>query len=148
VTPFGFAPPDFVGRTVVDVRDLRAELGIGWGVGGTSAPFTSMGDAGLVLNPATVGLGLRHHIRIGFRVIDLTGLASPVTVAPAMGRRLFALGEPGHVELFRDWAAFVARLTEKLNGGAKAQAMFAHGAYDAGSFTITANHVAIALKMP
>ena len=65
--------------------------------------------------------GLRHHIKIGFRIIDITGLASPVTVAPFNGRTLFALGEPGHVELFRDWAPFVARLTEKLNGGAKAQ---------------------------
>ncbi|MFZ2508842.1 MAG: DUF4382 domain-containing protein [Steroidobacteraceae bacterium] len=148
VTPFGFAPPDFVGRTVVDVRDVRAQLGIGWGVDGTSAPFSSMGDAGLVLNPATQGLGLRHHIKIGFRIIDLTALAMPVTVAPATGRRLFAIGEPGHVELFRDWAPFVARLTEKLNGGAKARAMHAHGAYDAGGFTLTANYVAIALQRP
>ena len=69
-----------------------------------------------------------------------------MTVAPATGRRLFALGEPGHVELFRDWAPFVARLTEKLNGGAKAVGMFARGAYDAGSFTLTANYVAIVLK--
>ena len=45
VTPFGFAPPDFVGRTVVDLRELRAQLGVGWGVTGTAAPFLSMGDA-------------------------------------------------------------------------------------------------------
>ncbi len=74
VTPFGFAPPDFVGRTVVDVRDLRAELGIGWGADGTSAPFLSMGDTGLVVDAANPDLGLRHHIRIGFRLIDITGL--------------------------------------------------------------------------
>ena len=63
------------------------------------------------------------------RIIDITGLASPVTVAPATGRTLFALGEPGNVELFREWAPFVERLTERLYGGAKAQAMFARGAY-------------------
>ena len=44
VTPFGLAPPDFVGRTVVDVSLLRAELGVGWGASGTAAPFLSMGD--------------------------------------------------------------------------------------------------------
>ncbi len=148
VTPFGFAPPDFVGRTVVDFSGLRAVMGVGWGENGTAAPFLSMGVDGLVVDAANPELGLRHHIKIGPRLIDLTGLASPVTVAPATGRRLFALGEPGHVELFRDWAPFVARLTEKLNGGAKAQGMFAHGAYDAGSFTLTANYVAIALKLP
>ena len=66
-------------------------------------------------------------------LIDITALASPVTVAPARGRTLFALGEPGNVEVFREWAPFVARLEEKLNGGARARAFFAHGRYDAGS---------------
>lgn len=148
VTPFGFAPPDFVGRTVVDFSELRAELGIGWGETGTAAPFLSMGVDGLVVNAANPDLGLRHHIRIGWRIIDITGLASPVTVAPATGRTLFALGEPGNVEVFREWAPFVARLSERLSGGAKARAMFAHGRFDAGSTTLTANYVAIALKMP
>lgn len=43
------------------------------------------------------------------------------------GRRPFALGQRGDVEVFRKWAQFVARLTEKLNGGATARALFAHG---------------------
>jgi hypothetical protein len=146
VTPFGFAPPDFIGRTVVDFRELRAELGVGWGEAGTSAPFLSMGVDGLVVDSGNPDLGLRHHIRIGFRIIDITGLASPVTVAPAVGRTLFAIGDGVSVEVFREWAPFVDRLTMRLSGGAKAQAMFARGAYDAGSFTLTANSVAIALK--
>ena len=148
VTPFGFAPPDFLGRTVVDFSALRAVMGVGWGVNGTSAPFLSMGTAGLVIDNANPDLGLRHHIKIGHRILDFTTFASPTTVAPASGRRLFALGEPGSVEVFREWAPFVERLTAKLNGGARAQAMFAHGRFDAGSTTLTANYVAIALKMP
>jgi len=148
VTPFGFAPPDFFGRTVVDFSLLRAELGVGWTEAGTSAPFLSMGATGLVVNAANPDLGLRHHIKIGPRIIDITALASPVTVAPAVGRTLFALGEPGNVEVFREWAPFVARLGEKLAGGAKAQAMYARGAFDAGSTTLTANFVGIALKLP
>ena len=146
VTPFGFAPPDFVGRTVVDFSLLRAELGIGWGEAGTSAPFLSMGATGLVINAANPDLGLRHHIKIGPRIIDITGLASPVTVAPAAGRTLFAIGDGVSVEVFRDWAPFVARLSERLSGGARAQAMYARGAFDAGSTTLTANFVGIALK--
>jgi hypothetical protein len=148
VTPFGFAPPDFLGRTVVDFSALRADLGVGWGVNGTSAPFLSMGTTGLVIDNANPDLGLRHHIKIGHRILDFTTFASPTTVAPAAGRTLFALGEPGSVEVFREWAPFVARLSEKLAGGAKARAMFARGAFDAGSTTLTANFVAIALKMP
>jgi hypothetical protein len=148
VTPFGVAPPDFVGRTVVNFSALRALMGVGWGVDGTSAPFLSMGVDGLVLDGANPDLGLRHHIKIGPRIFDVTALASPVTVAPAPGRTLFAIGDGTSVEMFRDWAPFVDQLTARLNGGAKAQAMFAHGAYDAGSFTLTANYVAVALKMP
>jgi hypothetical protein len=148
VTPFGFAPPDFVGRTVVDFSELRAELGVGWTEAGTSAPFLSMGVTGLVVDNANPDLGLRHHIKIGPRIVDITTLLSAVTVAPATGRTLFALGEPGNVEVFREWAPFVERLGVKLGGGAKAQAMFAHGRYDAGSTTLTASYVAIALKMP
>ena len=66
----------------------------------------------------------------------------------AEGRTLFALGEPGNVEVFREWAPFVARLNEKLNGGARAQAMYTTGAYDAGSATLTARYVAVAVKRP
>jgi hypothetical protein len=148
VTPFGFAPPDFIGRTVVDIGELRADLGVGWGVDGTAAPFLSMGTTGLVIDNANPDLGLRHHIKIGHRILDFTTFASATTVAPAAGRTLFALGQPGNVEMFREWAPFVERLGVKLSGGAKAQAMFAHGRFDAGSTTLTANYVAIALKMP
>jgi hypothetical protein len=146
VTPFGFAPPDFIGRTVVDFSELRAELGVGWGDAGTAAPFLSMGVDGLVVDSGNPDLGLRHHIRIGFQIIDITGLATPVTVAPAANRTLFAIGDGVSVELFHDWAPFVDRLTMRLSGGAKARGMFARGAYDGGSFTLTANTVAIALK--
>jgi hypothetical protein len=149
VTPFGFAPPDFVGRTLVDFARVRAVMGVGWGVNGTAAPFLSMGPDGLVVDNANPDLGLRHHIKIGPVVVDITELASSPTVAPAaLGPTLFALGEPGNVEVFREWAPFVARLNEKLNGGARAQGMFAHGAYAAGSATLTANYVAVMVKMP
>jgi hypothetical protein len=146
--PFRFAPPDFVGRTVVDFSGIRAVLGVGWGLDGTGAPFLAMGADGLVVDDANPDLGLRHHIKIGPRILDITAFAAPLTVAPASGRRLFALGEPGSVEVFREWTPFVERLTEKLNGGAMAQAMVARGAFDAGSTTLAASYVAVALTLP
>jgi hypothetical protein len=148
VAPFGLAPPDFAGRTVVDFTGIRAVLGIGWGLEGASAPFLAMGADGLVVDNLNPDLGLRHHIKIGPRILDITGFASPLTVAPATGRRLFALGEPGSVEVFREWERFVDRLTEKLNGGANVQAMVARGAFDGGSTTLTASYVAVALTRP
>ncbi len=148
VTPFGLAPPDFSGRTVVDVGSLRAVMGIGWGVDGTSAPFLSMGEDGLVVDNANPDLGLRHHIKIGPLVFDITALASAPTVAPASGRTLFALGERGDVQVFREWAPFVEELTARLAGGATARAFFSRGQYDSASTTLTANYVAVALETP
>ncbi len=48
VTPFGAAPPDFDGRTVIDPADIPDVLGIGWGMAGTTAPFLSIDATGLV----------------------------------------------------------------------------------------------------
>ena len=146
--PFGLAPPDFAGRTIVDFSELRAFMAVGWGVDGTAAPFLSMGPDGLVVDQDNPDLGFRHHIKIGPRIVDITALAASVTVAPASGRVLFALGEPGQAQVFANWEAFVARLNEKLNGGATAQGLFAAGRYDAGANTLTANYVAVSLKLP
>ena len=145
VTPFGFAPPDFFGRTVVDFSLIRAELGVGWGTEGTAVPFLSLGDSGLVIDPDNADLGLRHHLKIGPRIVDFTTFASAPTVAPASGRTLFAIGDGVTVEVFAEWAPFVERLAEELAGGARARAMYARGAFDAGSTTLTANTVAVAL---
>jgi hypothetical protein len=145
VTPFGAAPPDFEGRTVVDFQEVRAFLGLGWGIDGTSAPFLSMAGTGLVIDNANPDIGLRHFIAIGPVLIDLKGLSTPPTVVPADGRALFAIGEPGRVEVFSEFASFVQALSEKLAGGQKALALSAQGRYDAGSTTFTANSVSVSL---
>ncbi|MGB5131044.1 MAG: hypothetical protein WBO00_00385, partial [Steroidobacteraceae bacterium] len=143
VTPFGFAPPDFVGRTLVDFTGVRADMAVGWGADGTSAPFLSMGTDGLVVDNANPDLGARHHIKIGPLVVDITALASAPTVAPAAGPRLFAIGRGNVIEVFGDWNAFTARLEELLGGGAKARGLFAHGHYERADNTLTANYVAV-----
>ncbi len=70
VTPFGSAPPDFVGATVVDHRDLPSTLGIGWGAAGTTAPFVSMSATGLVIDITNKGIGDRHFILSGMQKLD------------------------------------------------------------------------------
>lgn len=147
VTPFGFAPPDFVGRTVVDVGGLRAVMGVGWGLAGTSAPFLSMGPDGLVVDNENPDLGSRHHIKVGPFIVDITELASSPTVEPAAaGPMLFAIGQGDTIEVFRDWNDFVERLGVLLGGGAKAHAFFAAGRYERDANTLTANYVAIAVR--
>lgn len=146
VRPFGAAPPDFEGRTVVDFQEVRAVLGLGWGIGGTSAPFLSLNADGLVIDNGNADIGLRHFIAIGPLLIDLTTLATPPTIAPVDGRGLYAIGEPRRIEVFSELARFSERLSEKLAGGAKALSMSAHGRFDAGSSTLTAHYVGVSLS--
>lgn len=146
VTPFGAAPPDFEGRTVVDFSGVRALLGIGWGPAGTGAPYLSLGPEGITIDTANPDIGLRHHILIGPRVIDLETLATPPRiVAHTDGRGLFAIGEPRRVEVFGNFADFTARLAEKLGAGSKALSMSASGEFDAGTSTLTARQVGVSL---
>ena len=146
VTPFGLAPPDFEGRTVVDFQDVAATLFLGWGLQGTSAPFLSLGADGLVIDNDNADIGARHFIAIGPQIIDITALASSPTIAPADDRALYAIGEPRRIEVFSEFARFAEALSTKLAGGQKALAMSAHGHYDAGSTTLTANYVSVSLS--
>ncbi|HEX7081549.1 MAG TPA: hypothetical protein VF329_11090 [Gammaproteobacteria bacterium] len=147
VTPFGAAPPDFEGRTVVDHRNLPASLGIGWGDAGTVAPFLALEPTGLVLDLANPSIGARHHLRVGRRVVDLLDLPAPPTVAPHGGRALFGLAEPGRVELFSDFGTFIDELARRLAAGDAARALTAHGTYDEAANTVDARYVAVHLLL-
>ncbi len=149
VSPFGEAPADFAGRTVVDVAVARALLGVGWGVEGTTAPFLQMDPAGLIIDLDNPDLGERHHIRIGDVIIDLTTLsASPTIIGKDEGRRRFAILQGHRVQVFRDYDRYVAALTELLNGSTIIRSMWAQGAYDTASNTVQAHIVNVHLHTP
>jgi hypothetical protein len=141
VTPFGSAPPDFVGATVVDHRDLPSTLGIGWGLGGTTAPFVSMDATGLVIDITNKSIGERHFILSGMQKLDILTLASGPTIAPTTDRGMYGVWEPGHVELFEHFADFEAKLAARLAAGDAITSLTAFGAYDAGGNVLTANGV-------
>lgn len=143
VTPFGSAPPDFVGTTVVDHLDLPSTLGIGWGATGTTAPFVSMNPTGLVIDITNKSIGDRHFILSGMQKLDILTLASGPTIAPTTDRGMYGVWEPGHVELFEHFADFETKLAARLAAGDAATSMTAFGAYDAGSNVLTANGVSV-----
>ena len=144
VTPFGAAPPDFEGRTVVDRRDLPSTLSIGWTTSGTTAPFSSMdATTGLVLDLTNPGIGSRHFLSTGLQLIDLLELPASPTIVPDTVHAVFGLWEPGHVELFTDFSEFVTALAEKLGSGSAAISLMASGRYDEGSSVLTANRIAV-----
>lgn len=149
VTPFGAAPPDFTGRTLVNFDELRALLGVGWGFDGTTAPFLSMGDDGFVIDTGNPDLGARHFLKVGPRTVDITTLASPITIEPSTAdRTVYAISRPLRVEIFRDWPAFADRVSRLLTGGSTMHALTARGTFEDSTTTLTANYVAIAFKSP
>ena len=148
VRPFGSAPADFDGRTVIDHRDLPALLGIGWGTSGTTAPFVSMGPTGLVLDVDNANIGARHVLLVGVRLIDLLNLPASPTIAPATGRALYGISMGRDVRLFATFAEFSTEVAARLAAGNAAVALVASGSYDEGSATLHANHIAMHFAAP
>jgi hypothetical protein len=143
VSPFGSAPPDFVGTTVVDRADLPTTLGIGWGATGTTAPFVSMSGTGLVIDITNKSIGDRHFILSGMQKLDILMLQSGPTIVPTTDRGMYGLWEPGHIEVFEEFADFETKLAARLAAGDAITSMTAIGAYDAGGNVLTANGVSV-----
>jgi hypothetical protein len=145
VSPFGSAPLDFEGRTLIDHRDLPALLGIGWAPTGTTAPFLSMGLTGLVLDLANPNVGERHALVAGMRHVDLLTLTTPPTIAPASGRVLFGIGIAGNLRQFDDFGEFSTELANRLAVGHAALRLTAHGSYEPATTTLRARRIAVQL---
>lgn len=130
VTPFGSAPVDFEGRTIVDFSDARSALGINWD-GGTSAPFLSIGDDGIVLDLDNESIGRAHYIRQGSVFLDLFSLpASPTIVADSERPNTFAIKQGDSISIHNDFGNFVADLASRLDGATNITRMHAKGNYN------------------
>jgi hypothetical protein len=146
---FAGAPPDFEGRTLVEFTDVRSALGIGWGEAGTTAPFLSMSNEGLVLDIQSPDIDRRHHIKKGPRVIDLTSLASGTVMAPSDSeRQLYAIKTADSQQMYSDFSEFIAALMLELDGVNSARSAHARGTYDADSNTFSAYKVFIHIMEP
>jgi hypothetical protein len=144
--PFGTAPPDFEGRTLVSFRDVPAVLSVGFGIAGTSGPFLTIdATTGLVIDNHNSRIDARHVIVIGPKVIDVRQLASSPRIAPDPSGGVFALGEPKKVEVYTTFAEFIPKLNDKLLAE-KVINISATGSYDAATNVLTAKRVLIQLR--
>jgi hypothetical protein len=143
VTPYGAAPPDFDGRTVIDRGDLLAVLGIGWGPDGTSAPFLTLDANGIVLDLANTEIGLRHALLIGRQIVDLFDLPASPTIVPADTRTVFGIATADHIELFTSFGEFTSAVAARFGSGDKAVSFVASGSYDAGANVLTARRATV-----
>jgi len=148
-TAFGSAPPDFMGRTVIDFTDVRSALGFGWGSEGTATPFMNVGTEGLVLNNQNEDIDQRHHIKSGPILIDLTALDSDTTIVPrASDRSVFYLKSDDSLRLYSDFGDFVNDLSTSLDGANRARSMHARGHYESDTNTFTAYKIGVYLLEP
>lgn len=148
VSPFGAAPSDFTASTIVGYHDIGSALGISWTDPGTTAPFTSMGSDGLVLDLSNPDIGERHHLLLGRELVDLLTLPASPTIVPGGERMLFSISEPGHVELFMDFAAFLDELTLRLNNAYAVRSLAAYGSYDEIGNTVEAHRIDVYTLSP
>ncbi len=145
---FASAAPNFTASTLLDPTTIEAELVIDWS-GGSAAPFSSFDSSSIVLDPATSNFGLRHQIQIGSQVINLVGLASDPSIAPATSAAaVFSIGHAASstVENFETYPAFITQLQTELNGTTLATGMTAIGQYTASTFAFSATSMTIFLN--
>ena len=148
-TPFGSAPPDFTGRTIIDYTDVRAALGVGWGRDGTTMPFLRMDAEGLLLDNSNQSIDRRRYIKQGPVLIDLTSLDSDTLIVPReSGRALFSIKSRDSLRLYSDFGEFVEALTLSLDGVTAARSMYAYGQYDPDANVFTAYKAGVVLLEP
>ena len=143
VAPFGAAPPDFEGRIVLGPSELPATLGVGWGLDGTAAPFSALGADSLVIDLANPDIGTRHHLLIGYELTDLFDLPASPLIVESSAPRVYGITEPGHIELFQDFADFVDELTLRLSNTDRARSLAAYGNYAADDNTLGARKIVV-----
>jgi hypothetical protein len=144
VMPFGAAPPDFRADTFVDFSELRAGLALGWGVNGTTAPFSATSPASIAVDLAS---GLRGAIKLAGRVIDVATLATGLTLVPGSGDAVFAIGHRASraVDNFSSFADFSAALAAALDGNTVLYSVVAEGSFDAATGKFAARRVLVVL---
>lgn len=148
-TAFGSAPPDFTGRTIIDYTDVRSDLGVGWGAGGTVAPYLSMNNDGLLLDNKNLDIDVRHYIKQGPVLIDLLALDSDTLIAPrAIGRTLFYIKSQDSLRLYSNFDDFVVNLTASLDGATTARSMHARGQYNVETNIFSARKIGVYLLEP
>jgi hypothetical protein len=145
---FATVASNFTATGLLDSTSIQAELVLDWS-GGTAAPFSSFDSSTIVLDPATSNFGLRHQIQIGSQTINLVGLSSNLSIAPATSSTaVFSIGHAtsSTVENFDTYPAFVSQLQSELNGNTLATGMTALGQYTASSFAFSATSITLFLN--
>jgi hypothetical protein len=155
VTPFGTAPPDFTATTVTPGSATEQVLICEWPHGGSPTPFSSVSNAGLVVNLSNAALDDVRYIRTGPATLDLKTLpASPLITtvgAPASALQL-AIGSftaTNGVSVYNNMADFISKVQATFPAGSTTNQIFrltAYGQYNSTTNTFVATRIHVALQ--
>ncbi len=139
VRPFGFAPPAFAARTVVDVAAAATgtEIRANWrSLGGTAAPFNEFGSIRIDVD---LTQARRTLLRAGVEDVPSSASNSVVLLSADDVRGVYVVTTRGSAQLrvFRDFAALSSELASRLDAGARLIQIAAIGEFDAGSLELT-----------
>lgn len=149
VTPYGSAAPpnspDFTATAATAGSATDQVLAIEWTGTGTTAPFLSSANSGLVVNMSNPALGATHYIQTGPSLIDLTNPAVTPTIVPDPSiTGQFAIGNPvtsTGILMFNSFSSYVTQLGTSLNGTNTILKLTATGKWNAATNTFTAYRI-------
>jgi len=108
-----------------------------------------MGADGLVLDNQNPAIDVRHYIKQGTVLIDLTALESGTAIVPpGSGRTLYVIKSADSLRQYSDFAEFADDLATSLDGVTSVRSMFARGQYDVDSNVFTAFKLGVYLLEP
>ena len=139
MTPFGSAPPDFSASSVTPASAGPTDLIVQWN-GGTTAPFTSSGSSGLVVNLGNASIQ-SAVMQTGPQIVQLSSLSASPTIAFGCssgncGNAEFGIGNGAKgISVYDSSSSFLSGLTSTLNGSTGITELVAIGTYDSASNT-------------
>ena len=151
VAPFGAAPPDFMASAVTNMTSGPSTLIVEW-TSGTTAPFTSAGNAGIIVNLGNTAI-TTAVLRTGPQTVQLSSLsASPTVIAgcasgTCSGNSEYAIGNAtSGVSVYDGASSFISGLSSTINGTNKVFKLVALGSYDSSTNTFYTQRMDVALE--
>lgn len=152
VPPLGTAPPDFLASSITNGAATPQQLVVEWKAGET-APFSSIGASGLVVDLAKSTVTTIHYIYTGPAVLDIDALAaSPLITtagAPDQSKLDLSVGSTTlttGISMYTSYAAFYPALAATFTGTNTIFRLTATGSYNAVTNTFVAQSISVALQ--
>lgn len=144
VNSFGQAPDDFIAKSIIGMKTVKARMQTNWRPFSNKA-FSSISETAITLD--FTESGRFHHIGRGHERLDLTELATDFVLIPGEfeeGVYILHLSGPKHVH--STFGNFANDLQDQINAGAVVKKIQAKGVFDINTGNFAAESIRIHLQ--